>query len=262
MPMKSYMKRIAVFLLMIVFAASSFFAAPARAFAGPIIATILEVIIPPLIIVDALSCSLNAFWGCGGGGGGGGGGSGTVAATPCTTSANICGMTNTGNKLEDGSCDAAPPADNQCPACTSAANACGMVNSGYIVNGSCNVSTAPNTQCPAPVLTPTDNGGNGGTGTSVTTGGDPFYAKPSLIAQGASTTVYWNVQNATDCDISGNGLDSGSVSPSGQMNSGIINATTVFSITCENGSASSVGGAGPKASTTLKITIFPKFQEF
>lgn len=74
-----------------------------------------------LAAVDATTCSVNVFWGCDGGGGGGGGSS-NIVQTPCTSSPNSCGMTNTGF-ISGGACNATPPADSACPTPSVAQNA-------------------------------------------------------------------------------------------------------------------------------------------
>ncbi|TXH01138.1 MAG: hypothetical protein E6R05_06030 [Candidatus Moraniibacteriota bacterium] len=72
---------------------------------------------------------------------------------PCTSAANICGMTTSGSYQCGGVCDASPPLDSACPCtaeyyagfeCNSPFNVCGEYNRGPVnCDGSCSVPAPP-----------------------------------------------------------------------------------------------------------------------
>jgi len=147
-----------------------------------------------LAAADSNSCSINIFWGCNNGGGGGGGGN--VVQTPCSSSANRCGMTNTG----------------------------------FISGGTCSATPPPDSSCPPPEINPED-----------------FYAQPSLVQNGDSTTLYWDV-DTDECTVTGGGLNvTGSVQ--GSVSTGAITSSTTYALNC--------GGT----TRTLKINVLPRYQD-
>lgn len=141
----------------------------------------------------------------------------------------ICG----GSK--GGSASSAPVS----PSCTSAANACGQTNSGFIVGGSCNATPPPNSSCPTPVIAASSG----------------FYANPSTVGPGGSSTLTWNAANATACTITGNNGFSFSGGTSGSVSSGPISASVLFTLTCEN------GAGGPTYSSSVNVIINPTYIE-
>ncbi len=238
-------KVISVFILLALIGASSF-AAPQPVYSESILSTILGVVLGPIgLIANVVDCSVNIFWGCSSNNGGSGGG--TVAAVSCTSAANVCGMTADGNKLDNGSCDAATPADSLCPVCSSAENACHMKSTGYIVNGVCNAVVLSIDQCPVPM-----------TGWTLATPNNqrPFYAIPTSVLQGASSTIYWNVPNATACVVKGNGLDTGTTTPTGTLGTGVLTRSTEFTMLCED------TPGGPTNYAKIRIDVSGGFSEF
>ncbi len=124
-------------------------------------------------------------------------------------------------------------------ACASPANSCGQRNSGFIVGGTCNSSAPPNSQCPVPAFSP-DTG---------------FYAEPSTIGTNDSTTLHWNVTDATECSVTGeNGLTY-TGGATGQVSTGALTQTTTFTITCKDGEG------GPTASKSLRVIVDARYQE-
>ena len=128
--------------------------------------------------------------------------------------------------------------------CSSAPNACGMTNIGTIVQtgagtGSCNATPPPDSSCPVPTLP-------SGTG---------FYASPSTIGPGDSTTLHWNAENATTCTITGDNGFSYTGDTSGSIPTGMLAQTTTFTLTCSD------GATGPSASASIKVLIDPHYQE-
>jgi hypothetical protein len=123
-----------------------------------------------------------------------------------------------------------------------------MSNSGYIVNGSCNVTAPLDSACPPPVII-TDTNGGGGT--------DPnFTTTPRIVGKGGSSTISWDIPNATACTLTGNGVNV-VAGPKGSASSGILNSTKVFTLTCENGG----GATSPRVSADIKVIVL-EFQEF
>lgn len=90
----------------------------------------------------------------------GGGGADTCsssAGSSCTSSANSCGMTDTGTIGCTGGCSASTPSDSLCSvcaatqgnSCASSANSCGITNSGTVTcDGSCDAIQPDDALCP------------------------------------------------------------------------------------------------------------------
>jgi hypothetical protein len=229
--MSPILKKYAAGLLVGLFCISAF-SAPLKS-RGAIILAIVAVV----AVVDYVSCDVNIVWGCHGGGFGGGRGGGGVQS--CTSSANGCGMTNSG-RIVGGACNATTPSNTQCPTCTSGQNACGQTNSGNILGGTCSASTPPNSSCPAPAF-----------------GGDSaFFAQPSTIGVGMSTTLNWSVTNATECSVTGdNGFSALHKPITGSISTGVVSVSTTFTITCQN------GNGGPQGSKSIRVIVDPHFKE-
>ena len=238
--------------------------------AGPIVMVIAVVAVigaGAVVATDYFTCTINILWGCGGKKGGDDitdpsvplveykkdkptplkEGKVVEDGTTCYSTANICGMRNEGT-VQGGVCTATAPLDSNC--CQSAPNACGLVN--YAPpgqGGSCadaQIDSPPNSKCEAPLISDI----------STTLSPNPgFYADPSLVRQNSITILYWNVENATECSLSGGGLNLLGLTPKNQANSNPITQATDFTLTCQNGEG------GPTASATVRVTIIPIYQE-
>ena len=182
-----------------------------------------------VVTYDYFSCGLNWIWGCpqrerSGGRGGGGNRIGNDDPFP---------FLNTN-----------PPQNNtgggEVPiACSSStANACGMYGTGFVVGGVCNATPPSNSQCPVPNIS------------------EGFYADPARVRAGNTTTLYWDVANATVCSLVGGGLSLSSLGIVGETQTLEIEATTVFALTCQNGT-----DGGPEASEQTTVTVVPSYQE-
>lgn len=117
-------------------------------------------------------------------------------------------------------------------ACSSGPNSCGMTNSGFIEGGSCNATPPPDSSCPAPVISQND-----------------FFADPTKVREGESSTLTWDVQNATECTVTSDRGFNYSGGASGSVSSGPIPDTTMFTLTCQNGD-------GPSTSASLRVIIY------
>lgn len=133
----------------------------------------------------------------------------------------------------------APPPPPPVP-CTSAPNACGLRSTGQIINGVCNATPPPNSQCPPPKI-PAAN----------------FTAEPTIVHKQQAAQISWNVTDATTCTLESDSSSFASreVGTSGSVSSGAIERTTTFTITCQN------GDGGPKASRSIKVAYDPTFIE-
>lgn len=83
--------------------------------------------------------------------------------------------------------------------------------------------------------------------------------RPSLIRNGDTTQVYWNVANVSNCTVTGTNGDSwgGSSSPSSGQTSSVISARTVYTLACN-----ALLGASPSTiSESATVTVVPVFQE-
>jgi len=118
--------------------------------------------------------------------------------------------------------------------CVSAPNACGMTNAGTIASGGCNATTPANIQCPVPSIT--------------------FYASPAHVRAGQSTTLHWSAINAIVCNLSG-GLSEAGLPLTGSRKTAPITQTTIFSMTCLNGTD------GSQKSASVEIKLIPTYKE-
>ena len=106
-------------------------------------------------------------------------------------------------------------------------------------------------------LTCSGAGGSAGQTVSVTVGpsGTPtvtLSASPTIIESDASSTLNWSTTNATGCTASANPAVagwSGSKGISGSQSSGVLTATTDFTLTCS--------GASGSAGQTVTVTVLP-----
>lgn len=132
----------------------------------------------------------------------------------------------------------------QCP-CNSAPNSCGMTNPGFgACGGVCPMPVPEDTACSVPFLsvgyTTTIGGGDPASGGS-SGGTDPITITSPLSSQtvnkGQKCTIQWSASPATSCTVTGGGLNYTGAA-SGQIETPPINATSVFTIKCYNGSVS------------------------
>lgn len=125
--------------------------------------------------------------------------------------------------------------------CTSSANACGQTNTGFLSSdgGTCSATPPPNSTCPAPVI------GVGG-----------FYAQPTPIGSGMSSTLHWTVTSATECDITSDvGFSAPNQPATGSISTGPVTATATYSLTCQNTEG------GPTSSASTKVVVDPHYIE-
>ncbi len=212
------------------------FAPPLPAQADPISLIVgAVVLLTGGVVYDYISCGVNIIWGCSGDGGGSGGPGGP---TPPVTGGYNPGV-NPGTGGVGGPGGGGGTGGTGAVACVSTlANACGMHGTGFMVNGVCNATVPPNSACPIPTI-----GDNG------------FRADPALVRSGGSTTLYWDVEDATMCSISGGLLSLTGLGILGDTDTGTINEKTVYTLTCTN------GPGGPSASAQATVNLVPSFQE-
>jgi hypothetical protein len=88
-------------------------------------------------------------------------------------------------------------------------------------------------------------------------GEEGFYADPNRVRAGNSTTLFWDVTNATICALVGGGLSLPLLGVEGEQDTEDIEAATTFTLTCWNGDAVD----SPQASEQATVTLVPSFQE-
>ena len=185
-----------------------------------------------VVIYDFNSCNLNWIWGCSNNNGNGQQGSPTGGpggpGSPGSPTGGPGGPVSPGGT---------PPV-----ACLSDDdNACGRHGTGFIVNGECNADVPSNSECPVPVI-----------------GEEGFYADPARVRAGNTTTLHWNVTNATVCALVGGGLSLPLITElTDTEETGEIEAATTYTLTCWNGDAVD----SPQASEQATVTLVPSFQE-
>jgi len=207
---------------------------PVQAGANPIVTLFVAVLTGGigLLVYDAVSCDFNVFfYGCGGGGGGGGNGGGGNGSGNGTS--NGAGSGGQGSGSGTGGSTA-----TQCG--VSVANACNMTELRFAFPGvACDLSPIPNNLCPVPVI-----------------GEVGFYADPARVRAGNTTTLHWDVTDATVCALVGGGLSLPLISDmDSSQETGEIEAATSFTLTCWN------GDDGPQNSEDVVVTIVPSFEE-
>jgi len=82
-------------------------------------------------------------------------------------------------------------------------------------------------------------------------------AIPSLVPQGLTTNLFWNISNVTGCSVTGsNGTDAwtGTASPSGGQPSGPIDEQTTYTLSC-------TGLGGTDVNESVVVSVIPVFQE-
>lgn len=157
----------------------------------------------------------------------------TVMPQSCTTPANACGMTATG-QIINGTCNVVTPSNTLCP-CTSAANACGMTNSGHLTaNGlSCDAAPPANNLCPA------------------------FTAVPAATLPGQAVTLAWSCPAPPYTESQGDSHYStgGALSGNATVNP---TQTTTYNLYCKFGNnQTSRSATVTVAQPNLSITAVP-----
>jgi hypothetical protein len=76
-------------------------------------------------------------------------------------------------------------------------------------------------------------------------------ARPQLVAPGGTSTITWNIRNATSCTVTGNG--NSWTGTTGSYLSNPINAVTTYTLNCT--------GIGGNLTQTVVIKFAPKWQE-
>ena len=141
-----------------------------------------------------------------------------------------------------------------------------------VTDGSCNVTvtnpyatctspafcSAPSSVClmPPPVYVPTPGGFTG-----------ELEARPSLVNQGNTSTLYWNVDNVTNCTITGTnnqqwtGADAGCNGSRCDMSAGKQTAVLQSQVTYTLACTAFTGGVPPSLSGSVIINVTPLFKE-
>ena len=145
------------------------------------------------------------------------------------------------------------PPTPQCP-CDSVANSCGMTNSGFGACGaSCPMTPPSDTLCPLVNIeigtTLISSGGTSGGATGATVTG----RNEQMVAKGASCKIAWSASPATTCRITGPGVAQ-NLPISGTYNTPPITKTSIFNITCMNGTVVT-------ASQSFSCRLNPVYEE-
>lgn len=141
------------------------------------------------------------------------------------------------------------PPTPQCP-CDSLANSCGMKNSGFGACGAaCPMTPPADSICPLVNIevgtTLITSGG--------TSGGSVTGRNEQMVAKGGSCKIAWSASPATTCKITGPGV-SQNLPISGTYNTPPITKTSIFNITCMNGSVVT-------ASQSFSCRLNPVYEE-
>lgn len=242
-------------------------------------------------LIDASSCTVNVFWGCGSNVG-----TNINGSTVCASAPNSCGQRNVGTLTTTYSCPSGYTQDfNDNQQCYS--GTCGRDKNGSLVaprdkngavTGDCQIIAATQTQscsapppsnssCPAPCTSAPNACGQTSTGTIVngSCNATPpsnascpqpriltFYPTPSTIGPAGSgspsagkSTLTWQTNNTTSCSITGDNGFSANGGSSGSVQVSGLTQTTTFTLTCAN------GAGGPKLSRSVKVIIDPHYKE-
>lgn len=188
------------------------------------------------IVGGLLACAVGLICSTGGGGGGGGAPV-TLQPNQCTSTPNSCGQATIGTVTY--SCPPGYTAASDPSTCLSTSGGSDQAGATVAATASCNATQPDNTQCPAPSIA-----ANG------------FTASPTTIGTNGTSTLTWQSSNTTSCTVSGdNGFISGGGGSSGWVSTPALTKTTVFTLTCEDGSG------GPTASRSVKVVVDPHYQE-
>ena len=119
---------------------------------------------------------------------------------------------------------------------TTSTNSCDMYGTGFLnANGVCSATVPPDSSCPAPVI-------------------GSFYANPSRVNKGATSTLEWSVTNASVCAISGGGLSLNNLGITGNTPTNAIATDTTFTLNCAD-------NLGPATSAQATVHLIPNYQE-
>lgn len=230
-------------IVLVVALAAGIFSIPRTSQGAPVVVVIFTAAVAAtgVAIYDYNSCDINILWGCSSNGGSAGGGGGKSGAPDAGGKQGQRGEpTGTDNQKSQGDASQGGSTGG-IEVCNSAPNACGAVNTGFInQKGQCSAIAPPLSACPAPTI--------GATG---------FYAEPARVKSGNTSTLHWNVTNATGCAITGGGLSLAGLGTTGQHSTNSIREQTTFTLTCENGAVQ--GAPSNQANTT--VNIIPTYKE-
>lgn len=116
--------------------------------------------------------------------------------------------------------------------CTTSANACGQTDFGFLkLDGSCSVTTPPDSACPVPSVT--------------------MYMSPTgdtTIDTGQSATLFWESPDAVSCRWAG-GFSESTVGPSGSISTGPLTDSSAYQICCAYAS----GVCSPAAQVVITV---------
>lgn len=145
------------------------------------------------------------------------------------------------------------PPTPQCP-CDSVGNSCGMTNSGFGACGaSCPMTPPSDALCPLVNIeigtTLISSGGTSGGATGATVTG----RNEQMVAKGSSCKIAWSASPATTCRITGPGVAQ-NLPISGTYNTPPISKSSVFNITCMNGTVVT-------ASQSFSCRLNPVYEE-
>lgn len=223
------MRKIIVTLCSLCLIGTTLFIVPLKTDGAPVIAVIATIatVTTAVLVYDYNSCDIHVIWGCdNNGGGAGGNGTGLDAGGRGTTSQPPPASQPDNNNGAGGG--GVPNL------CTSAANACGLTRT-----GTCPVTPPPVSDCAEPVF-------------------GEFSADPTLVRNGNTANLSWEVSDATACSLNGGGLNLLNLSLSGSQETNPITSRTEFTLTCFNGDAAQ---GAPSTSQTIVINLVPAYQE-
>lgn len=218
---------------------STLFVLPLKSEGAPAVIAFVAVVTTvatAVTVYDYNSCDLHIFWGCDddnganntstGGNGSGAGGSG----------GNGSGQAGTNNQNNNGG---AGGSGGQ--ACSSIENACGMRSTGFTnSSGVCAAAPPPVSSCPLPEFE------------------EDLTAQPDFVRSGETTTLSWEVSDATACSLNGGGLNLLALDVDGERETGPITNRTEFMLTCSNGD---IAEGAPTVSQTEVVNLVPTYQE-
>jgi hypothetical protein len=231
------MKKIIASLMGIGLLSGALFAPPLNTESAPAIIAIVATVTTvttAVLVYDYNSCDLHVIWGCDDNGGGGGNGSGSGGGGGGTGGAGAGGA-GSGNGAGSGGGGLGGQF------CTSTENSCGISSNGTTDSqGICQAVPPPLSSCPTPTFE------------------QDFEAEPNLVREGNTTTLSWEVSDATTCSLVGGGLDLQGLLIDGEQDTDEINQRTEFVLTCFNGDP--LEGA-PLTAQTEVVNIVPSYEE-
>lgn len=250
-------KSVAALLIIPIIVVTSFsFPRPAQAlFLVPILINTILLAATTVVVIDAVSCYIDIFWGC--------------------TSTNPNGTTTTVNIPRSASLVANPSTIDSGQSSnltwtstgTTRCDSAGGFSTGGATNGG-PVSTGPLTSTQNYQITCIGIGGNAQANATVTVRvpNVVIVASPDRVVSGGTATISWNVSNVNSCVIKRNGVDWQNVTTAGPTRSAngsaadTITGQTTYTISCTNNASG--GGGAFAASATKIVNIISSFQEF